>query len=117
MWTCITEYYFEGPGYEILTLRQCLNQIIQHAPERMPDTGNTKSGAYGKLGLGHIWNALGKPEGISMDGALVHRIQPGTAIFYGMGNGPWLCRSGKGISGTFGMPCFRNGHLIAVITI
>ena len=33
MWTCITEYYFEGPDYEILTLRQCLNQIIQRAPE------------------------------------------------------------------------------------
>ena len=58
MWTCITEYYFEGPGYEILTLRQCLNQIMQHALERAPEGGDTKGGAYGKLGLGHIWKSL-----------------------------------------------------------
>lgn len=87
MWTCITEYYFEGPGYEILTLRQGLNQIMQQALERAPEGGDTKGGAYGKLGLGHIWKALGKPEGISSDGALIHRIQAGDC--YLLRNGKW----------------------------
>lgn len=86
MWTCITEYYFEGPGYEILTLRQCLNQIIQRAPERTPDD-KTIANTYGKRGLAHIWQALGKPDGVWYDGALIHRIQAGDCQL--LQNGKW----------------------------